>query len=457
MRQKFDVVVIGSGPAGQRAAIQAAKLGRQVLVIEKDSIGGACFHSGTLPSKTLREAVIRKARTGQSPQEIFRYAMDTKDRVLVEECRVLEDQLARNQVSFLQGRAVFESSHTVKVLTPTGTLSGIEFQNAIVATGSRPNVFPDWIPRDDRIRDSDTILNLMEMPKRLLVMGAGVIGCEYASIFASMGIAVILFDRREKLLRGLDTDIQEALLCDFRAQGMEIVLGAAEPRLEARSDHLLLNFADETRKVDAVLVCLGRESLSRDLGIAEIGLATTDRGLISVNEHYQSSVEHIYAVGDVVGPPGLAASAAEQGRLAALHVCTGENPQFSKFFPTGIYTIPEVSVVGTGEEELKAAKADFVVGRARFKELARGKILGDENGYLKLMVCRGSRKILGVQILGTNACELVHLGQLAMALDGGLEVFLKNIFNYPTLAEAYKVAALNAHNQLELASPAAKL
>jgi NAD(P) transhydrogenase len=452
MSKKFDIIVIGSGPGGQRAAIQAAKLGRQVLVVEKDAVGGSCFHSGTIPSKTLREAVLREAHHKRPPEEIFKRAMDTKDQVLMQECRILENQLSRNHVEFLQGRARLTRKNSIEVLTPTGIVGGISFEKLILATGSKPNALPSWIPTDSRIVDSDGILNTSSMPKRLLVIGAGVIGCEYASIFSYMGVKVFLFDRRESLLRGLDHDIQEALKQAFKTTGMEFLLGDSAISIRATPKALIFDHGGDIHEFDAALVCLGRESLSSNMGLAELGVELTDRGVVKVNSHYQSSVANIYAVGDLVGAPGLAASAGEQGRLAALHACTGQNPEFSRFFPTGIYTIPEVSVVGRGEEDCRKDGEDFIVGKARFTELARGKIIGDESGYLKLMVSKKTRKILGVQILGTSASELVHLGQMAMALDGGLDFFLQNIFNYPTLAEAYKVAALNAHNQMESAS-----
>lgn len=351
-------------------------------------------------------------------------------------------------MDYLQGFAEIHSKNSLKVKTSSGTLLDFDFDNLFLAVGSSPGPNPDWVPRDSRVYDSDQILGLSNVPKKMLLIGAGVIGCEYASIFSKMGIEVTLLDRREKILRGLDPDIQQALCQAFAKDGMKLLLGLKDFKISSSKDSILLESPSTSDDFDVVLACMGRLGQGLRLKLADLGIEVNDKGFIVVNENYQSSLKNIYAVGDVIGPPSLAASGSEQGRLAALHACTGAAPAFSKFFPVGIYTIPEVSTVGKGEEELQNEKASFVVGKARYAELARGKILGDEDGYLKMMVSKTDRKILGIQIMGTSASELVHIGQMAMALGGSLDFFVQNIFNYPTLAEAYKVAALNAHNQL---------
>lgn len=442
MSQVFDWIVIGSGPAGQRAAVQAAKLQKNVLIIEKDDWGGACAHRGTIPSKTLKEAaLLNDARL----ENAWRRILDRKDRVLKNETEIIAAQLDRNAVQRVLGRASFVDAHSVRV--GDRVFRGEKF---LVAVGTRPcraSDFP-WGLAD--LYDSDSLLDLKTFPESVLVIGAGVIGCEYASILARLGAKVTLLDRRAELLRSVDAEITTHLKAHFEELGIELRIGVSYSSLRAAAGGpgVEIEISDEKRRYAAALVCLGRQGNVDGLGLAEIGVKVSDRGLVEVNADYQTSLPHVWAAGDVIGPPALAASSSEQGRLAARHAFGKDCPPFSKLFPYGIYTIPEISSVGAQESDLRQQGVDYVVGRSKYRELARGQILGDEHGLLKLLVSKSDRRILGVHILGTGATELIHIGQTAMHFEATVDFFVGNVFNYPTLAEAYKVAALNAQNQL---------
>lgn len=444
---QYDMVVIGSGPSGQRAAVQAAKLGKRVLIVERDWIGGSCLSTGTIPSKTLREAALQSSL--ENPTH-FDEVMKRKHWVIEEETKVISEQLKRNGIEFLQGRASFVSPTTIKVEGLTNTAE-VQTKFVIIATGTRP-VRPKEIPFNDHsIFDSDTILGLLSKPSTMAVIGAGVIGSEYASIFGRIGVRVTLIDQRDRLLSWMDPEITGALEKHFASSGIELCLGTKTSELNivdgSRQAKLLVN--GKERRFDAILVCMGRLGNTETLNLAAAGLKASDRSLIAVNDHYQTAVPHIYAVGDVIGSPGLASASSEQGRLAAAHAFNLRDGSFPDSFPFGIYTIPEISSVGAQEMDLKAKGIAYVVGRGRYKELARGKILGDDLGFLKLLFDAKTRKLLGVQVIGTGATELVHIGQAAFILGAGVDFFLNNVFNYPTLAEAYKVAAYNAYNQLK--------
>jgi len=445
----YDLVVLGSGPGGQRAAIQAAKLKKKVLVIERDKLGGGSLHGGTIPSKTLREAALSPDCGVVDP---IKTVLPKMRSVIHAEGLVMQQQLARNGVEFVTGTGSFASPHEIAIETPEGRRT-VQTRFVVIATGTRP-YRPSRVPFDQKnIFDSDSILQLDTTPQTLLVVGAGVIGCEYASIFARMGVRVTLVDRRQTLLRSIDAEAVTALEHHFRASGVQVYLGAdaedicavtlADGRRVARAQ-----VQGNPQDFDAILYCMGRIGNVESLGLESLGLPFSDRGLMKVNEHYQTALPHVYAVGDVIGAPALAASSAEQGRLAAAHAFGHHTGGFSSSFPFGIYTIPEISCVGQSEEDLSQSARPYVIGRARYRELARGKILGDEHGFLKLLVDRETRKILGIHILGTGATELIHIGQVAMALNADIDFFVSNVFNYPTLAEAYKVAAYNAYNQL---------
>lgn len=445
-KSKYQMVVIGSGPSGQRAAVQAAKLKKSVLVIERDWVGGSCLHTGTIPSKTLREAALE---TTSERTAAFDEVMRRKESVIEAEGQLILKQLERNHVEYVQGRASFTGPHRICVETPM-QCTEVEADFVVIATGTRP-ARPAEIPfNDTTIFDSDTILSLRRCPTSLGVLGAGVIGCEYASIFARMGVKVTLIDQRERLLSWMDPEITEALQKQFAASGIELCLASKTRDIQSVEEgkRAQVRIGENLRTFDALLICMGRLGNTEALGLARAGLVATERSLVGVNEFYQTAVPHIYAVGDVIGSPGLASASSEQGRLASAHAFSVHGGSFPEAFPYGIYTIPEISSVGAQESDLKKRGVEYVVGRAQYKELARGKILGDEHGFLKLLFDAKTRRVLGVQVFGSQATELVHIGQAAFILGAGIDFFINNVFNYPTLAEAYKVAAYNAYNQL---------
>jgi NAD(P) transhydrogenase len=445
----YELVVIGSGPGGQRAAVQAAKLGKKVLVIEKFRIGGACLHQGTIPSKTLREAALSSSETGE---RAFLSAMRRSREVITGEQTVIRNQLERNKIEIEIGTAEFKDPHTV-IVKNDETCREIKADNFIIATGTRPHMPSHMNFNTSSLVNSDTILNIRRFPVKMAVIGAGVIGCEYATIFAKLGSLVSVFEQRKYLLRGLDGEIQKRLEEQFQRSGLDLRMGVKLGTIENDSEKAIVNFDNQKLEFDVVLYCLGRTGNVEDLKLDKAGVQANPRGLITVDKNYKTNVNHIYAVGDVQGPPGLATSASEQGRMAAASIFTGQPSAFPETFPFGIYTIPEISQVGLTEEELQEKKADYVVGVAQYKELARGKILNDEDGLLKLIFDRPTEKLLAVHILGTGATELVHIGQTALALGAKLDFFIQNVFNYPTLAEAYKVAAYMAFNKLRAKKP----
>ncbi len=452
--EAYDLVVLGSGPGGQKAAIQAAKLGKSVLVIERNKLGGSCLHLGTIPSKALREAALAAVADGGS---ILRPVMVRTNRVLEEECLIIEKALAKNGIEFLTGKGSFLDANRIEIENELGKFV-VRGEKIVIAVGTRPRRPPEIDFDDEVVFDSDTILGLDTQPRSLMVLGAGVIGCEYASIFARMGIRVILVENRPQILTSMDQEIVEALLNQFLKSGIEVRLNtkhgdvrkvvSVEGRPMAAVELTDPDGKTVTEFVDAVLYCLGRTGNYEELRLERIGLEVDARGTIHVNKDYQTAIPHIYAVGDIIGPPALAASSAEQGRLAALHAFTGSHGEFPDTFPFGIYTIPEISSVGFQEARLAERGTKYVVGKAQYSELARGKMLKDDFGFLKLVVHAATHRVVGVQVIGTSATELVHIGQVAIALGATVEFFVDNVFNYPTLAEAYKVAALSALNQL---------
>jgi NAD(P) transhydrogenase len=473
----FDLIVIGSGPAGQRAALQGAKAGKKVAIVEDKIIGGGCVHNGTLPSKSFRESVYRwslgsRGTLGQEsehPQAISKRKqlelpdmsrlLRRRNRVVSEESQIVFDQLKRNDVTVYQGRARLLSQNDVEVESKKGK-EKLTASVIIVAVGARP-VSPPHLPVNGQtVLDSNTILDLKELPKDLVVLGAGIIGCEYASMFSMAGTRVYLVDRRNEILANVDREIVNHLVERFVAQGVEILLETEAVRFEPRSEskdksgkksgggvrvHLS---NDRVIDADVVLIALGRAGNTENLGLKEVGVEVDERGLVKVDGNYRTTVPNIYAVGDVKGQPALASTSMEEGRIACCHAFQIEHIQMPVVFPYGIYTIPEISMLGATEEELVASKADFVVGRARYRELARGQIVGDRWGLLKLLVDRKTQHILGAHIVGDNAAELIHIAQAVMTFKGDVNYFIRNVFNYPTLAEAYKTAAFHAVNQI---------
>lgn len=443
--ESFDLAVIGSGPGGMRAAVQAAKVGKRVAVVDKNAPGGGCVFFGTVPSKSLREAALNPGRGG------FKASLERMKKVIAEESRVIAHQLERNGVKFLRGTASFVAQHELEVET-AGARLRLHAQNFVIATGTSPRRVPEFSSAVGAVYDSDSILGLKALPKQLLVVGAGVIGCEYASIFAELGSEVTLVDRRHELLRGVDHEAVQALQARFGAQGIDVHLGCelGELKKGARgSGKLSLKVGTKTWSGEAVLVCLGRVANTAGLGLEKIGVDCDARGQVKVDpESYRTSLGHIYAVGDVIGPPALAAASAEQGRIAASRLFVIPSEGIPAVVPSGIYTIPEISSIGQCEPELREKHIPYVVGRASFRELARGLISGQSEGFVKLLVHRDTRQLLGVHAFGHSASELIHIGQIAHTLKAPVEFLVGNVFNYPTFAEAYKVAALNALNQL---------
>ncbi len=450
---KFDMTVIGSGPAGQRAAIQAAKLNKRVLIVEKEFVGGACVHKGTIPSKTLREAAITSNNNLNG--NTLEWAMQKKEEVIKREVAVTTDQLHRNGVQIIQGLASFINDREINIVHGDEILT-IESDFYVIATGASP-LQKDDVPFDHRqIFTSDSILTLTALPNTLAVLGAGVIGTEYASIFNRLGVKVSLIDRRKSLLRGVDNEVVNALIQQFEDQGVDLFIGDTVGEIKLQNNTpgngaVTININGKDVDFNAALISMGRQGNVSELNLARAGIEADKRGLIKVNDNFQTTVPHIYAAGDVIGAPSLAASSFEQGRICARHAFCLEGGSFPPHFPFGIYTIPEISWVGEDELELIKKGIPFVTGRAKYKELAKGQISGEKYGFLKIHVHRETHKILGVHIIGRGATELVHIGQMALSLCTPIEHFVYTVFNYPTLAEAYKVAALDVLNQLDVA------
>ena len=456
----YDVAIIGTGPAGRRAAIQAAKAGKRAVAIDRQRyLGGQAVHRGTIPSKTLREAVIHVTGVGQrsfygaSYRVMANVTMDDLLRrtaqVVQSEVDVVRDGFLRNDVDLLNGIAHFEDPHTIAVHTESAILE-LHAEKVILATGSSP-ARPPEIPFDKhRVVDSDGILDLHSIPKSMTVVGGGVVGTEYASIFATLGVGVTLIDGRKNLLEMVDEEISEALKYRMREDGITLRLGHNVSSVEIDKRGRPATVLETGARVvsDVVMYAIGRRGATGLLNLDAAGLETDSRGRLLVNRHFQTEVEHIYAVGDVIGQPALASTSAEQGRLAVRHALGMDSSDISEELPIGIYTIPEIALIGKTEEELTSAGIAYESGVARYKEIARGAIIGDDFGILKLLFDPDTRKVLGVHIFGSQASELLHIGQAVMQLGGTVDYFVETIFNYPTFAEAYKVAGLNGVNKL---------
>jgi NAD(P) transhydrogenase len=472
---KYDLVVIGSGPAGQRAAVAAAKMGKRVAVVEaRQVVGGVCINTGTIPSKTMREAVLHLS--GYNYRSVYGVNYRVKEKitmadlafrvqaVIKTEVDVTEAQLSRNGIDVVHGIARFIDPHQVRA-EGVQTDSTLEADRIIIAVGTKPAV-SDKVPVNGKsIINSDQILGLECLPKSLIVVGGGVVGVEYVCMFAVLGVRVTLIEKRSRLLEFADQEIIEALSYHLRDMRVTMRLGEEvesveeptphpsdkDPSLGAPTPGTVVANLESKKKVsgDALLYAVGRQGNVDDLNLAAAGLEADKRGRIAVNEHYQTKVEHIYAAGDVVGFPSLASVSMEQGRIAASHAfndhAASTNPSF---YPYGIYTIPEISFIGKTEEQLTGEDVPYEVGMAYYREVARGQIRGDTTGRLKLIFHRDTRKVLGVHIIGEDASELVHIGQAVMTLGGTVDYFIDTVFNYPTLAECYKVAAFNGLGRL---------
>ena len=458
----YDVVVIGTGPAGEGAAMNAAKHGKRVAVVEmQSSVGGNCTHKGTISAKALRHAVkqIIQFNTNRMFRDIGEPRWFSFPKVLERSQRVIERQVqlrtnfyARNRIDVYFGKARFLDSHTVMVRDPHNGTEELRAQKIVIATGSRPYRPADINFRHPRIYCSDTVLTLGHTPRRLIIYGAGVIGCEYASIFSGLGVKVDLIDNRDRLLSFLDDEISDALSYHLRNTGVLIRHNEEYEKVTADEQGVTLELKSGKKlRADAFLWCNGRSGNTEDIGLELVGLEPNGRGQLEVDQHYRTSVEHVYAVGDVIGWPSLASAAYDQGRSAAADILEDNEFRFVNEVPTGIYTIPEISSVGQSERELTEAKIPYEVGQAFFKDTARAQITSETAGMLKILFHRDTLELLGIHCFGDQASEIVHIGQAIMNQEGEgntIKYFVNNTFNYPTMAEAYRVAALNGLNRL---------
>ena len=455
-----DLLVIGSGPGGQKAAIAAAKLERRVIMVERPGmIGGVCLNTGTIPSKTLREAVLYLTGAGQ--REMYGQSYRVKDDITIadltartqhvvgREIDVVRSQLSRNRIRVLSGTAAFVDPNTVEVTDDNDRSRRITAKNIVIATGTRP-ARPDSVEFDGRtVIDSDGVLQLEQVPRSMVVCGAGVIGIEYASMFAALGTKVTVVEQRDRMLEFCDLEVVEALKYHLRDLAVTFRFGEVVDSVEALPEGAIANLRSGKRiPADTVMYSAGRQGWTGQLNLKAAGLESDRRGRIRVDEFYRTEVPHIYAVGDVIGFPALAATSMEQGRLAAHHAC-GEPVHTAHLLqPIGIYSVPEISFIGRTEDQLTQECIPFEVGVSRYRELARGQIIGDSYGVLKLLVSPEDRTLLGVHVFGTGATELVHIGQAVMGCGGTIDYLVDAVFNYPTLAESYKVAALDATNKM---------
>jgi NAD(P) transhydrogenase len=459
---QYDLIVIGSGPAGQRAAIQGAKSGKRVALIERrEVLGGVCINTGTIPSKTMREAVLHLS--GYNYQNIYGVSYRVKEKitmadlafriqhVIKTEIDVTQAQLARNGIDVITGLASFVDPKTIKV---TNSRGGTELAAdvIVIATGTKP-AFSAKVPINARtIIDSDQILDMPSIPKTLIVVGGGVVGVEYTCMFATLGVRVTLIEKRPRLLEFADAEIVEALSYHLRDHRVTMRLNEEVHSVEeAGGGATVVANLESNKKVsgDALLYAVGRQGNVAELNLQAAGLEADARGRIKVDGNYQTPQPHIYACGDVIGFPSLASVSMEQGRLAAAHAFNRPISSNPSYFPFGIYTIPEISFIGKTEEQLTDEDVPYEVGVAYYREMARGQIRGDTTGRLKLIFHRETRELLGVHIIGEGASELLHIGQAVLILKGKVDYFVDTVFNYPTLAECYKAAAFNGLNKLQ--------
>ncbi|MGV2098974.1 Si-specific NAD(P)(+) transhydrogenase [Rhizobium sp. 21-4511-3d] len=459
---QYDLVVVGSGPAGRRGAIQAAKLGKKVLVIEQGKrVGGVSVHTGTIPSKTLRETALNLS--GWRERGFYGRAYRVKDEISAEDLRrrllitldheveVLEHQFARNRVQHMRGKASFVDASTLQIVKDDGETIQVAANSVLLAVGTKP-FRPDYMPFDGKtIIDSDELLDIEELPRSMVVIGAGVIGIEYATIFSALDTAVTLLDPKSTMLDFIDKEIVEDFTYQLRDRNMKLLLGQKADKVEKLDNGKVQLTLDNGRHLttDMVLFAAGRMGATDTLNLPAIGLEADNRGRLKVNpETFETSVPGIYAAGDVVGFPSLASTSMEQGRIAARVAVGAVAKEPPKYFPYGIYAVPEISTCGLTEEEMKERGIPYECGIARFRETSRGHIMGLDTGLLKLIFSLKTRRLLGVHIVGEGATELVHIGQAVLNLKGTVEYFVENTFNYPTLAEAYKIAGLDAWNRM---------
>jgi NAD(P) transhydrogenase len=464
MKYDYDVIVIGSGPGGEGAAMQAAKKALKVAVVERfDKVGGACTHFSTIPSKALRRAVYELSIFRRNPlfgecisqthfsfESLLRRAFTVIDR----QYQMRRSFYERNRVDIITGHAEFVDLHTLEITKSQGVKKTLTGGHFIIGVGSRPYHPEDIDFTSPALRDSSTILNLKQTPKSITIYGAGVVGCEYASFFRNLNIKVNLINTYDRLLNFLDDEISDALAYHLRSEGVIIRHNEKYTKVETLDDHSAVVHLESGKRIKSgiFLWANGRSGNSHDLGLDCLGIEPDNRGIIKVNEYYQTDLPHIYAVGDITGFPALASAAYDQGRFAARHLMEKEiDSQLVRFFPTGIYTSPEISCVGKTEAELTAQRIPYEVGQSLFKSLARAQIVGMETGMLKILFHRETLELLGIHCFGYQAAEIIHIGQAIMLQKTGvnkLTYFTNTTFNYPTMAEAYRVAALNGLNRL---------
>ena len=458
--QPFDLVVIGSGPAGQKGAIAAAKLGKRVAVVDRlDMLGGVCIHGGTVPSKTLREAILHltgfRHRSFYGSDYVVQNRISISDlaarvaQVTEREISVVKDQLRRNNIVFFSGTARFVDQNTLEV-EGLDQMHVVRGQNFLIACGTRPARHPD-IPFDGKqVLASDQFFQMGEIPKELIIVGGGVIGLEFASMLSALNVVITLIEQRGAVLDFVDSEISEALCYHMRRQGAIFRLGEKVTNVETDARGRVVANLESGKRIhgDALLYAVGRQANTDLLNLEAAGLSSGARGKLAVNENFQTVVPHIYAAGDVIGFPSLASTSMEQGRLASCHIFGAPAQSSQATLPYGIFTIPEISMVGQTELSLTQAKIPFEVGIAKYEELAKAQIVGDQTGMLKVLFHPDTRKVLGVHAIGENATEIIHIGQAVISLGGTMDYFRETVFNHPTFAEAYKVAGLNGLNKL---------
>lgn len=459
-----DLAVIGSGPAGQNAAIQAAKMGKKVALIEKEPHpGGGCLNSGTIPSKSLREAILDLTRynersfyEGSCIREVTLHDLNYRLKTVLEgERAILFRQFKKNNIQYVQGKARFENPHELIILSHERQLKYMVHADYIlIATGSSPRN-PESIPFDGEvIFDSTQLLAINKLPETMLVLGGGIVGSEYASFFSVLGVKVKLLDKKDRMLPHLDAEVGIHLQAGLKELGLDFLPHKIAEKIERRADHAWVLCQDGSEyTAEVLLYALGRKANVKDLHIENAHLMVDKKGYLAVNDHFQTSSPHIYAAGDVIGYPSLASTSMEQGRLAARHAFGAPSHAFPAFFPLGIYTIPEISSCGLTEEELIQKGFHYEVGRAYYYEIARSHITGSSNmGMFKLLFHAETLEILGVHIIGRSATELIHIGQVAMTFGAKIDFFVDQVFNYPTFAEGYRIAALNGLNKVHKAN-----
>ncbi|RMG44678.1 MAG: Si-specific NAD(P)(+) transhydrogenase [Candidatus Dadabacteria bacterium] len=459
-RYEYDLVVIGSGPGGQRAAIQAGKLGKRVLLVDLNpQVGGVCLHDGTIPSKSFREAILHL--TGYRLRERYGKAYRIKHKIVMEDLlawsegivheieQTLRSQLLRNNVEIMCGHGMLLNEHSVKILH-RNMEETVTAEFIVLATGTRPR-HPEGFDFDNEVvLDSNGILYMDHLPQTLTIVGGGVIGSEYGSMFATLGLKVTIVEARDEILGFVDQEMIDALSFYLRQQRATILTKEKVIRCTKSKDGRAITYLESGKRIvsDVLLVSAGRVGNTDNLGLENVGLKADQRGLLKVNEHYQTDVPNIYAVGDIIGHPALASTAMEQGRSAMLHAFNIDEEHGDGIFPFGIFTIPEIAMVGKTEQQLSEEKVPYDTGICRFEELERGRILGATRGMLKIIFERHTRKLLGVHIMGEGAVELIHIGQCVMSSGGKLDDLVHMIFNYPALSQAYKIAALDGMNKV---------